>query len=128
MAVAALVLVVVVWLVSRDEPPGPGADPGAAAAEEFVGTYIAALNADDPTGLAAVLGETPDSAEITARLDRYGGLGLRDVRVSLVNEFPRIYRVSISASSDDGRSVEMTEVLEWTGTRWHFAPLPSPAP
>lgn len=126
MVVAALLLLLVVWLVSRDTPPGPGADPGEAAAQEFIRAYVAALNTNDPDTLAAFLGEPSGSREIEERLAKYGGLALQDVRVVLVNEFPRIYRVQVDARAGDGRIVEMTEVLEWTRTRWHLAPLAPP--
>lgn len=123
----AVVAGAVVWAVANDRPPQV-ADPGAAAAEAFVREYVAALNGDDPVVLAALLGEAADGPEVVGRLERFGGLALRDVHVSLVNEFPRIYRVNVLATSATGGAVTIAEVIEWTGTRWHVAPLTDARP
>lgn len=121
-------LVMVVWVVSFDRPPQPDSGPGLTEAEQFVMDYIGTLNANDPDQLSAVLGEPSDSSDVLARLERYGGLGLRDARASLVSEFPRIYRVRIEARSADLTPFVMTEVIEWTGSRWHMGALQASSP
>jgi hypothetical protein len=111
-----------------DPQSGPR-DPGPAAAEQFVRDYVAALNTNDRGRLASVLGIPVDAPDVTARLSRYGGLGLRDVRIALRNEFPRIYQVDITATAGDGRSIALYEVIEWTPeSRWFMGALPAAAP
>lgn len=121
-------LAMVVWVVSFDLPPRSDSGPGPTEAEQFVMDYIGTLNANDPDQLSAVLGEPSDSYDVLGRLERYGGLGLRDARTSLLSEFPRIYRVRIEARSADLTPVVMTEVIEWTGSRWHMGALQASSP
>jgi hypothetical protein len=125
-ALVAMALAVFVWATRLDRPASVS-DPGPAAAEAFVRAYVTALNANDPVQLGQLLGEASGSREVADRLTRFGGRGLAEVRVSVINEFPRIYRVAVSARSVEGATVALADVIEWTGSRWHMAPL-QPAP
>lgn len=118
-AAAALVGVIVLL----DRPPGPTSDPGAASLERFFSSYVEALNARDAKAVGDLLGESPESTAVTDRLDRFGGRGIRDIRVSATSEFPQVYRVSLIGTYSDDAPLLVAEVVEWTGTRWHLAPL-----
>ena len=121
---AGLLLTLFVLL---DRPPGPTGDPGTAGVEAFFRSYVDALNTNDASELGRILGDTPESAEVTARLERYGGRAMRDLHVSASREFPEVYRVNLSGAYGDGTPFVIAEVVEWTGTRWHLAALPPPA-
>lgn len=124
--VAVLIVAAAVFtvLVLLDRPPGPTSDPGVRSLERFFMSYVQALNARDADEVGGVLGEAPGSAEVKARLERHGGRGMRDVQVSATSEFPQVYHVKLSGTYADGSSFLIAEVVEWTGTRWHLAPLP----
>lgn len=116
-------------LFGDDVSPASGRDPGPAAAERFVRDYVAALNANDHGQLGRLLGRPADSTDVAARLRLYGGRGLRDLRITLTNEFPRYYVFTLRALSADGSTVRIDEGMEWShGVRWHLPPLQPAAP
>jgi hypothetical protein len=119
----ALAAALVVVMILLDHSPGPTSDPGVASLERFFNSYVEALNARDATAIGDLLDESPESKAVRDRLDRFGGRGIRDVRVSASSEFPQVYRVSLSGRYVDGAPLLVDEVVEWTGTRWHLAPL-----
>jgi hypothetical protein len=63
-------------LVRSDLPPGDG-DPGALP-EDFGRDYLAALASNEAGRLGELIGEPATSAEVTRRLEHYGGDNLRD--------------------------------------------------
>jgi hypothetical protein len=113
----------VLWVVARDDPPVE-ADPGAAAAEQYVHSYVDALNANSLQRLGELIGKPPGSADVRERLRHFGGRSLTDVRVSVVSEFPRHYRAGIRARSASGAELTFYEVLAWEDGRWGLAPAP----
>jgi hypothetical protein len=115
-------------LVACGGPPAQRGDPGKAAAERHMHSYVEALNANDPQRLADLLGARADSPEVRERLSRFGGRGLTDVQIEVYSEFTNHYLAFVRASSEQGGPVELYEVLAWANGRWDFAPLLTPTP
>jgi hypothetical protein len=122
------ILALATALVACEGPPVERGDPGGAAAERHVRSYVEALNANDPQRLGDLLGTPPDSPEVRERLAHYGGRGLTDVQVDVSSEFANHYQVWVTARSGQGRQVDIYEVLAWEDGRWGFAPFVTPAP
>ena len=100
-----------------------------AAAEKYMLKYVDILNKNDAESIDKFLGTSTDSQDIHNRLEYYGGRNLTDVEVTIVQEFPCIYRVWINALDRNNERVEMYQIIEWSGKRWNMAPLytePSP--
>lgn len=119
---------IVVIYINRDIT-NRGNDPGVAAAEKYILKYVDILNKNDAESMDKFLGASADSQDIHNRLEYYGGRNLTDVKVTIVQEFPYIYRVWINALDRNNERVEMYQIIEWSGKRWNMAPLytgPSP--
>ena len=122
------ILAVANLFVACEGPPVERGDPGRAAAERHVRSYVDALNANDPRRLAEILGTRADSPEVEERLSRFGGMGLTDVQIRLSSEFANHYRAWIRSRAGSGEQVDFYEVLAWENGRWGFAPLVAPTP
>lgn len=124
LAIAIIVIIHTGWDITNI-----GNDPGVAAAEEYIFEYIDILNKNDAEDMGKFLGASADSQDIHDRLEHHGGLNLTDVKVTIRQEFPYIYRVWINATDRNNERVEMYQIIEWNGKRWKMAPLytgPSP--
>jgi len=115
-------------LVACEGPPVQRGDPGQAAAERHVRSYVEALNANDPQRVAELLGTAADSPEVRERLTRFGGRSLTDVQVTVASEFTNHYRAWVNGRSGRGEQVSFYEVLAWENGRWGFAPFVAPTP
>lgn len=122
------ILAVATLFVACGGPPVERGDPGRAAAEKQVRSYVDALNANDPQRLGEVLGAPADSPDVRDRLTRFGGRGLTDVQIRVSSEFANHYRAWIRSRSGSGDQVDLYEVLAWENGRWGFAPLVAPTP
>lgn len=122
------ILAMATALVACDGPPVERGNPGHAAAEQHLRSYVDALNADDPQRLGEFLGEPADSRDVRDRLTQWGGKDLTDVQVTVSSEFANHYRAWVKARSGGGDQVSFYEVLAWEDGRWGFAPFVTPAP
>lgn len=105
-------------------PPNlSAADPGPAGINLAIDRYVAAANEQDAAAVAETIGLPRPTTDIPRRLAAHGGRDLHDVRVSVSSEFPRIYHVTVDAVTGTSESISWREVVEWTGTDWHFAVL-----
>jgi hypothetical protein len=122
------ILAVATAVVACDGPPVERGNPGHAAAEQHVRSYVDALNANDAQRLGEFLGEPADSSDVRDRLRHLGGRDLTDIQVTVSSEFANHYRAWVKARSGGGDQVSFYEVLAWEDGRWDFAPFVTPAP
>lgn len=105
-------------------PPNLSAsDPGASGVELAINRYVAGANAGDAAAIARILGGPRPVSDIEHRLAVHGGLDIHDLRLTVSSEFPRIYQVTIDATTRTSEAISWREVVEWTGSGWHFAVL-----
>jgi hypothetical protein len=104
---------------------GAGGEPDTAELDRFLLDYVDALNRRDTDRLSDLLSSNHDSRQIEDRVARFGGQGLRNVRITRQRESPDLYVVFLSARSLSGRAFEEREIAAWRRERWTLTPWPA---
>jgi hypothetical protein len=106
---------------------GAPASPDLAQLDQFLASYVDALNQRDVSRLSALLGANHDEKQIGDRLVRFGGRALRNLQITRLREAPDLYVVVLSArSGSTGRPFEAREIASWRRERWTLTPYPAP--
>lgn len=127
--VLAVVLLIFIILV---KPFGTGddrgVDPGKEAARKFMEDYVDALNTDSAEEIEKRLGRPANAQDVQQSLKLFGGRNLQVTDITILHEFPYVYRAYITAEADDGTIVEIYQTFSWTGKRWSTGTLYTGSP
>jgi hypothetical protein len=109
---------------------GSGSDaPDVAKLDRLLLSYVDALNRKDTARLSTLLGSNHDGNDIASRLTRFGGRGLKDVRITHQRATADTYVVFLSARAGRaGRPFEAREIAAWRKQQWTLTPWPAPIP
>ncbi|MGM8214956.1 hypothetical protein ACLIA0_05195 [Bacillaceae bacterium W0354] len=97
-------------------------DPGQNKLVEISKNYLQALNNKNYEELGKYLDLPEDDPAVEEQMERYGGRKISDVKVTILQEFPNIYRVFITGVDDSNSEVEIYIVVEWDGKKFVFSP------